>query len=813
MPRQQKGNKASSQLPKNDVVIYLLFFVSGFSALIYEIVWSRMLVLVMGNTVFATTTILSVFMTGLSLGGLYWGHVVDKPGKSPLVLFGGLEVGTGISALAVSWGIWRVIPFWAWISPTSGSGNIAQISIRFLLCFCLLFLPTFLIGGTLAAIGKHAIGNLKFFARKTSGLYAINTIGSFFGASVTGFLLIKVFGNNGSILMAAFLNSLTGAAAIWLGITAGSAAELSTEPKPKKKRKAKIATGKSDARTANFILFGLMASGFCAVAYQIVWTRILLLIIDNSVYSFTLILMAFLAGIALGSMILNRLSHLISSPVFLFAFVEICIGVTAFLFPYSIHINAKIGPDIPYYHFLLSHLPLSILLPTTFMGMSFPLGAQIYQQYKTDVGASLGNAYFINTAGCVLGALCAGFYMIGHLGFRNSIFVLTGLNLCIGALTGLWLLKGKTRYLFLGLLVFLPYFGFKAMPNDYFQKKYAEIEPDAKLIYYKESASTTATLFERPDRGRTLYLNGIPEVNTTQLSIKTFKLMGALPGLLEPQKADNALMITFGAGVSAGTAILFARHLDCVDIASQAPEIAPFFDYYNNNIIKNPNITLFSDDARHFLQASKKKYSIITSDASHPRIYDSWVLFTSEFYQLVENHLTKDGIFLQWLPYHGLTSDQYLGIVRTFSDVFSHTSIWSVGEGYSLLVATPQSLKIDFQEFLRKVMAPEVRRDLHVVGLDNPFEILGYFTMGELNVRKMVAGSHLIMTDNRPAQLYFPIFATFKDQYTLWPLANYQKTRSYRESVVPYLVDLSDSEVKKEQILRVLHYYEHTVNP
>jgi len=813
MSHKHPPKKNSNLPPTHQIIVYFLFFLSGFCALVYEVAWSRMLVLVMGNTVYAATTILSVFMAGLSLGGLYWGKYVDRKSRNPLVLYGRLEAGAGIAALIVSWIIWRVVPLGALLPPTSGPGNFVQILIRFLICFSLLFIPTFLIGGTFAAIGKYIISDIKLFTQKTAGLYGINTAGSFLGAFLTGFFLIKALGNNGSILTAASLNCLSGLAAIKLSKSKNTVLEPASEPKKRKKRKVEGKAAKSEAGTANLILLCLMISGFCSIAYQIIWTRILLLVIDNSVYSFTIILMAFLAGIALGSILLNRITRMISSPVLFFAIVEICIGVTAFLFPYSVHLKSKIGPDVHYYSFLLSTLPFIILIPTIFMGMAFPLGAQIYQRHKKQIGTSLGNVYFINTAGCVLGGICTGFFMIGHLGFRNSIFILTGLNVAIGVLIGIWSQKGKIRYAFLMLLILMPYLGFRAMPGNYFQKKYSSIEPNGKLIYYKESASTTATLFEHPDKSRSLYLNGIPEVNTSYLSIKTFKLMGALPGLLEHQKADNSLMITFGAGVSAGTAILFTRHLDCVDIASQASDIAPFFDYYNNNIIKNPNISLYNDDARHFLEAVGKQYSIITSDASHPRIYDSWVLFTSEFYNLVKRHLTKDGVFLQWLPYHGLTTNQYLGIVRTFINVFPHTSLWTVGEGYSLLVATPDPLKIDFQEFLKKNMTAELRNNLHMVGLDNPFKILSYFTMAEGNVRKMVSGSRLIMTDNAPAQLFFPINATFKDQYRLWPLANYQKVREYRESVIPYLFDISDSEAKKEKILHVLKYYEHSTTP
>ena len=349
------------------------------------------------------------------------------------------------------------------------------------------------------------------------------------------------------------------------------------------------------------------------------------------------------------------------------------------------------------------------------------------------------------------------------------------------------------------------------MPPDYFARKYAALEPGSNLIYYKESVSTTATVFERPDKNRALYLNGIPEVDTSFLSIKTFKLMGALPALLH-EKPENALMITFGAGVAAGTTARFTNHLDCVDLASQARDIAPYFEFYNNSIIKSSRISLYSDDARHFLQANRKRYSIIISDATHPRVYDSWVLFTREFYQIVQNRLSEDGIFLQWLPFHGLTTDQYLGIIRTFSDVFPHTSIWRVGQGYTLLLSTPDTLKIDWQAFQKKLTAPDIRNDLKLVGLDNPFEMLSYFAMGEDNVRKMLSDSPPVMTDNNPAHMFFPFSSTFRDQYDRWPLANFEKVKAYEESVIPFLVNVSDKEAERKKIEDVLQYYKRRGN-
>ncbi len=790
--------------PLRKLFAYLLFFISGFCALVYEVVWSRMLVLVMGNTTLATTTILTAFMAGLSLGGLYWGSRVDKARRSPLFLFGCLETGVAISASVVSLIIRAIVPLEAWISHLSGSGSPLQVMTRFFLCFCVLIVPTFLMGGTLAVIGRHVISREGLFTKNTAILYGVNTAGSFAGAFLAGFFLIKLLGHSGSLLLAAALNLAVGIFAVWAG-----ALEKKQDIPGKASLKTARGVGRKEkrpvGRIVTLVLIALGISGFCAIAYQIIWTRLLILTIDNSVYSFTIILMGFLAGIALGSFMLAGCYRFVKSPILLFAVVEVGIGVSAFCFPFMIHTNPNV-PDQVYLKFLISSLPLGILVPTVLMGIAFPVGARIYQQFKGDIGRSIGVVYAVNTAGCVLGGLSAGFILIGSLGFRNSILLLSGLNLTIGALIGFLSIGGKPRYTFVGVFVLFFVSAYIAMPSDYFPRKYATLDPGGDLIYYKESVSTTATVFERPDKNRALYLNGIPEVDTSYLSIRTFKLMGALPGLLH-EKPEDALMITFGAGIAAGTAILFADHLDCVDLASQARDIAPYFETYNNRIIQNSGISLYSDDARHFLQTSRKRYSIIISDATHPRVYDSWVLFTQEFYRIVRNRLSENGIFLQWLPFHGLTTDQYLGIVRTFSDVFEHTSIWRVGQGYTLLLATPDVLEIDWQTFQKRVTAPDIRNDLKLVGLDNPFEMLSYFAMGEGNVKKMLSGSPSVMTDNSPAHLFFPFSSTFRDQYDRWPLANYEKVKAYEESVIPFLANISEDEATRKKVEGVFRYY------
>jgi spermidine synthase len=787
------------------VLPFPLFFISGACGLIYEVVWSRMLVLAVGNTTLAVSLILAAFMTGLSLGSYYWGRHIEARSGRALAAFGGLEIGAGLSALLLSYAIKLASPIEIWIAQSAGIGSAEQIALRFAICFFLLFVPTFLMGGTFAVIGRHTIDERQGFGRTISLLYGVNTAGALTGAFLAGFFFIKLLGHQGSLAVAASLNVMVGIIAIACDFLIKRQPE--TTPKPISKKKRRVADQSVSRQTLRWVLLALAISGFCAMAYQVLWTRLLILIIDNSVYSFTIILSAFLGGMALGSFI-NALPALRgNSAVLLFAVVEIGIALSAYAFPFWIHYQERAG-DESYLRFLLMTVPFGMLPPTLLMGMSLPLAAQIYHSVKGRIGESLGTVFAVNTIGGVLGAIAVSFLLIPRIGFRNSMLLLSSGNLVIGlavAVTQIRLLSRRWILVAAGALLIV--IGVKVMPENFFPEKYHALSPDSRVVYYKEALAATATIFETPERNLVLYLNGIPEVDTSLISVRTFYLMGALPGLLHPNP-KNALMVTFGAGITASVAAKFVDRMDCVDLADQAREIAPYFARANDEIHTSKKVSLHVDDARHFLQNTDQRYSIIVSDATHPRVYDSWVLFTAEFYSLVKEKLAADGIFLQWIPFHGLEPGQYMGILRTYSSVFEHVSIWRMGNAYSLLMATPKGLSIDFSTLVKRTIQKDVWEKLSQVGLENPFMLLTCFSMGEKKIAEMLAPFPRILTDDSPAHLFFPFKATFKQQYSEWPEMNAKHLSDFKESVIPYLTNLSNTEEKAEKIINTMRQYE-----
>jgi len=787
------------------LVPVLLYFISGFCGLVYEIVWSRMLVLVMGNTTYATSTILAAFMAGLSVGSFFWGQKIDSLKSSPLFIFGCLEIMVGVSALLLYFAIQSIVPLEVLIIKFASDSQTGGVLIRFVFSFVLLCIPTFFMGGTFAVIGKHLIAKSPDTGSRSAVLYGVNTGGALLGAFFTGFFLIAYWGHFIVLLCACLLNLMIGCWAIGMD-RMGRQPDQAPAARRKKAKAKKSRYTPIPKSTLRLILLATFTAGFATMAYQVLWTRLLILVIDNSVYSFTSIVMLFLGGITLGSLLAIPLCKLKEQLISLFALLQIAFAISAYLVPFFVH-PGQVPGETRYDAFLLDRLPFFALVPALLSGALLPVAIQIYKKKGTDTGARLGGLYGLNTLGCVLGALAVSFWLIPEMGFRNTMLLLPGISLSAGCLLAVGSMKRQFSILVVAAAIILTVLGTLWMPADYFKTKYAQLEPGSRLIYYQESTSVTATIFDRPDGNRVLYLNGIPEVDTSQLSIMTFRLMGALPNLLHPDP-KNALMITFGAGITSGTTAQFVDTVDSVDLAAQAPQISTYFKPVNQDIHTNPKLSLVADDARHFLLHTDKTYDIIVSDATHPRVYDSWVLFTQEFYKLVNSKLEQDGIFCQWVPFHGLHPDRYMAIIQTFSNVFAHVSIWRVSSAYSLMIATPSALQIDFNAMVARLVDKPIRKLLRSVNLDSPFEILKYFSFSGQTLAAIKKESVTILSDNSPHHLFFPSDATFEEQYSRWPKLNAEAIQKHEESVIPYLHNVGKNEKMKEKFLNTMKYFE-----
>lgn len=725
--------------------LLVLFFFSGVSSLVYQVVWARMLTVVFGTTLLATSTVLSAFMAGLALGSYVLGRYIDRC-KHPLRIFAALEVGIGLFAL-----------FFPSISANLGNaygalvglqGNFYLFSLaRFGLCFALLLIPTALMGGTLPVMAKFAVRRLGRLGGRVGQLYAVNTLGAVVGVLAATFGLMEGLGLRGTTQAIAVVNFLVaGAAWLWGGQRAVSIDE---------------AAATKETAHSDLVLWGVLAgfaiSGFAALGYEVAWMRLLMVSFSfNSHYEFSIVLVAFLSGLALGGWLGSRLLSRRPDLLSIFIGIQFLIGACGALSVLAFaHLSALVEPIQRADSWWMSRTGVFftavsiMLLPTVAMGVIFPLVGQIYTRQLARLGRGIGDIGAVNSLGAVGGAFVTGFVLIPLLGTEWSVKVLAALNGLVGLAIAL-ISQQRKRLVWSGavglaLLLVL-------VPSDVLRRIAEPAAVNRELVFYQEGAEGVITVEQQTDGFRKMALNGGGQVPTDYSSLQIFRLLGHLPLLLHPDPQE-VLVVSLGGGIALGGAAQYEpRRITCVELVPEVIDAARLhFGEFNHHVLENPtawNIELVIDDGRNFLLSSRDTYQIITGDATHPTSADSWVLYTKEFYELCRAHLSTDGIMAQWLPFHGLPPDDYKTIVRTFQHVFPHATLWR-SNNYSIMVGTMQPQVIDWELLNEKMAPPRVHRSLENIDMGNAFALLNSLVMNEVALRRYV-GEGPLNTDDHP---------------------------------------------------------------
>jgi spermidine synthase len=742
---------------RKNQAIFTLIFISGFAGLIYQIVWTRQLTLLFGVSIYAVSAVVAVFLLGLAAGSYLFGRIADRAGN-PLVIFGIIELSIAGYAL--------VFPFIATMMEALyvslydiDYSRPAIFSLRFSLTLLLLIVPTLLMGGTLPVAARLRSSQFNRFGNTLAMLYGLNTLGAVFGAGLAGFFLLRWLGVSGATYIAIVFNSAVGAVA--LSMSRNTATKLhdtgARERAGKAKKKNQLAQPVS-ASVRRKILIAIFVAGFCALGYEVLWTKMLILILGNSSWAFSTVLVAYLASIAAGSLLIAPWLDRKFDRVQLFSFLQMLIAITAFLSLLAFRwlAVAKIGSgssgltQAVFAQFLVACL--IIAPPMLLSGAAFPLAARLCASRPEKAGTQLGLTLAFNTAGSVLGSLAAGYLLIAKFGVQNSIILLAVIN----AILGTWLLfiksprARKIGFVKKGAAVVLSYALFMAL---FLYKPPLTLPPKGyDLKYYREDAAGIFSIFQEKSTGIKFFnINNINEVTTHSSSIISFRLMAYLPYMLHENSRD-ALVITFGAGIVAGSlAQLDLNTLDCVEINPKARDVGRYFAAENHDVTANPKLNLFIEDGRNFLLTTSRKYDIITADATHPTGADSWVLFTKEYYELCRQRLEDGGLFLQWLPLHALSEDYYQTILATAAEVFDDLSIWFTGLdepiGHTILIGTKHPFVIDYERIRAKMQQPAIRSDLAKVGIDSPESLLSHFLTDKNNLQAALK-NRAINTDN-----------------------------------------------------------------
>lgn len=741
-------------------VFFLFFFFSGVCALIYQITWTRRLTLIFGNTVYSVSTVLAAFMGGLALGSALLGRFVDSR-RDPLRIYGLLEIGIGATALLIPLALSAANPAYQFLYSKIGFSSYLMNLVRFIINAGILIIPTTLMGATLPVMSKVIVRRIEKRGIGIGSLYSTNTLGAMVGCFLAGFVLLGYLGITRSEQAAAAINICVGLIAFALHRRLGYISTTEDE----NKLEESLEEPRYGKGTLRLVLFILGVSGAIALGYEVLWARILGLLLGSSIYSFSMILVVYLFGLTTGSLLSARFIDNSKRPLQIFGWLEVFIGLSVF-------VGFLFLQKLPFEAYALNVEPLDYLAknflstfavifpPTLMMGATFPVAISIYTHSLGNIGRQTGTLYAVNTIGAVVGSFAAGFVLIPILGSINSLMLLILLSLAAGfSLFYLSMRKeGMSNLTWLaGALVILPVAGFP-LGNDLMEElsmRFLKSVP-GKVVNFNEDATATVAVVEIQDNYRFLAVNGVA---MTVLCTET-QLMAHIPMALSSGSKD-VLTICFGMGSTFVSARRAGANVDFVELC---PHVVEVFEYFQDDpsMLEEPGVGKMVADGRNYVLLSDKTYDTIIIDPPPPPWSAGTVnLYTEEFYELCKKRLTREGIICQWLPtlYSSFTESQFKMLLRTFQEVFPHTTVWSSPNNYgAFLIGTPERLVIDEDSFAAYFDVPAIKDDLSLYSstpVDGQY-VLSLFALDE-NAARNYAGDEPVMTDDKP-WIEFPLF-------------------------------------------------------
>jgi len=730
---------------RNSSFFHLSAFLSGISILVYEIIWVRQLALIFGNTIMATTIVIAIFMAGLGFGSLYFGRKVDKT-LQPLGLFSILQFSIAVFALA-AFIVFQRLPNLQRTLYQALPTNVFSLIVIIFITSLFMIVPTLFMGGTLPILSKALVQNKRRIGRSIGFIYGFNTMGSILGALITGFFLIATLGQRASILFAVLINIMLG---------------LGTRNKPGSPYAA-IEEGKGNdvgnVHSSLIVVAGLV--GFCGLAYEILWARSLHIFLANSTYTFTSILVIFLSGITIGSLFFARYLAARKRLVIILAACQIIIGMYAIIIARSLNdlpsllYSIRGVLQIPVLRLIVPALLLSFVMafvPTLCMGVSFPLVCKLFAPTLRNLGKNIGKVFVINTAGSIAGSLVAGFLLIPLLGVVKSIIFIAFINLIVGLfLVAKFTKLKKPHIMIINICVLLialvltwnAFQNYMILPPSVFRTK---MRADKILLYKETSQGTVIVNEDRHTSIRACYINNSAVCGTTYDALKVVKLLGHLPFFINPD-AESVLIIGFGIGItSSAVAAHDVTKIDCVEICSGVKTAASFFSHFNNDVVKDPRIKFINDDGRHYILLAQDKYDVISCDPTHPTLGCN-NLYTREYFENCKRLLKPDGVICQYLPLHKVSLFEFKTLIRTFTEIFPHTTIW-LAQSHGILVGSDKNIKLDFLEFSSRILA------LNDAILQDPYLIATSFILDADAIHDFVKNAH-INTDDLPYLEFF----------------------------------------------------------
>lgn len=727
-----------------------MFFGSGCAALIYEVVWFQLLQLVIGSSAVSLAVLLGTFMGGMGLGSLLLPRLVARA-RHPLRVYAWLEAGIALCGLAVLVAV-----------PLVGHAYVALVghgapglALRAIVCALCLLPPTMLMGATLPAIARwieatpRGVAWLGFF-------YGGNTLGAVAGCLLAAFWLLRLHDTTIATLAAVGLNAAVAIAAFALA--------RREPPAPETPATATFTSNVHDSASEKGngpVLAAIAISGFCALAAEVIWTRVLSLLLGATVYTFAIILAVFLGGLALGSSAGSAIARASPRPRFWLALCQLlqvagiawaALATLHFLPGWTVDHAA---PLMAKFRLDLMRVGFAVLPAAVLWGASFPLALAALATASPDPARLVGRAYAANTLGAIAGAVLTALVLVPLLGARHAQVALAAASVAAA-----WLALRPTRprefLLALGgaAAAIASFFVIPALPWQLvaYGRQVATTDYGARPIYVGEGVNATVAVTETPGGARFFHVSGKTEASSLQKDMRLQLMLGHLPALLHPNP-KSVLIVGCGAGVTAGTFVLhpsITRIVIC-DIEPLIPRVvAAHFRAENHDVLRDPRVEIVHDDARHFLATTREQFDLITSDPIHPWVKGSAVLYSQEYFALTRARLKPGGLVTQWVPLYESDRAVVQSEIATFFSVFPHGTIWGNdddGSGYdTVMLGQTDAPLIDLAALRDRLLRPEfaeAQRALGHLGLGTALDLLSTYAGNLSDLRTWLAPAEI----------------------------------------------------------------------
>jgi spermidine synthase len=746
-------------------LLLVLFAGSGCAALIYEIVWFQLLQLVIGSSAVSLGVLLGTFMGGMCLGSILLPRFVS-PRVSPLCIYALIELGIGTIGLAVLFGMPTIDRLYA---EAAGSG-LRGILLRAAVCVICLLPPTMLMGATLPAIARW----VQATPRGVSWLglfYGGNIAGAVFGCLLAGFYLLRVYDMAVATYVAASINSAVALLSLLLDrLTRSLSAKpfaptsgernwgegaavlpienpLSFDPSsPSIGERGGSETDSIPRNTpASWPIYVTIAlSGAGALAAEVIWTRLLSLMLGATVYTFSIILAVFLVGLGIGSGVGAALARSSQRPRLLLGSCQLLLAgaiawtaaVLALSLPYWPIDPSRTKSPWHLFQLDLVRCTYAILPAACLWGASFPLALAAGARRGQDAGKLVGGMYAANTVGAIVGAIGASFFLIRLLGTQDAQRVLIGLSSAaalVALVPDLWAMfraaaqdfspvKSTVRIgsalagpvVIVGAVIFLVD-KVPALPWELvaFGRQLPTRDKQWELIYVGEGMNASVAVTKYAGAFLNFHVSGKVEASSDPEDMRLQRMLGHIPALVHP-RPRSVLIVGCGAGVTAGTFVVHPEIEKIVicEIEPLVPQaIAPHFKKENHDVVNDPRVEIVYDDARHYVLTTPHTFDIITSDPIHPWVKGSATLYTKEYFEACKRRLNPGGFVTQWVPLYETDVQVVASEFATFFDVFPNGTVWSNnlnGLGFDIvLLGQVEELKIDADAIQDRLHAPD----------------------------------------------------------------------------------------------------------